>query len=356
MIAGVIIALLALLVIAAYFGLRWKKKRSSVAENDAIYPYGGTGNGAGGINDKFYRNSGYNQHVNSNNDNSFDDLAAPGGAAAVGMGGYGAAAYTEKTLGNGNNDSEKPLSGMAGYGTLSMLGNDNNNINGMAGRASYTSTASHQMIGRDAVGNVSPLVPGSYVTNLSSKHNNMGNEDGFTKASPGMGGVYTDIANIGYPPVQQGQGMQSPRGPQAAMMRFDEDAVVPTDRLPPHQDQALSAAVAYADNGNRLSAGSIKNVLPLPTPVNDLSHISMYPASGQLIQQQDQVQSQGPFADPQSEGKVYVVTRVFEPSMPDELVFYPGDRIQIVVTYDDGCAFTILLLLRCIEKQLTLVF
>lgn len=45
----------------------------------------------------------------------------------------------------------------------------------------------------------------------------------------------------------------------------------------------------------------------------------------------------GPFGDPSHEGKIYIVTRVFEPSMPDELVFYPGDRIQVVVTYDDGC-------------------
>ncbi|KAK9896659.1 hypothetical protein P389DRAFT_131770, partial [Cystobasidium minutum MCA 4210] len=32
----------------------------------------------------------------------------------------------------------------------------------------------------------------------------------------------------------------------------------------------------------------------------------------------------------------YIVTRTFEPSMPDELLIYPGDRIQIVVPYDDG--------------------
>jgi len=57
---------------------------------------------------------------------------------------------------------------------------------------------------------------------------------------------------------------------------------------------------------------------------------------GAASQQPQQDEEQGPFEDPAYANKVYLVTRIFEPSMPDELVIYPGDRIQIVMSYDDG--------------------
>ena len=269
-----------------------------------------------------------------------EDLAAAGLAGTAGLG--AAAAYGEKR----NGDSEKPVSGMAGYGTLSMYGNGAGGNNNMAGRGSYTSTASRQMIGRDAAGNFSPLVPGQFVT--SPNFNNTGSDSQrFSTASAGMAALYSDIANIGYPPVQQGQ-TGSARGPQATMMRHGEEPVDPSAHLPAHQDLALAAAVGgsytlasaaavESGNSNRQSVASTRNAnMPIPTPVNDPSHINMFPSES--VPRHNQTQGQGPFADPQTEGKIYIVTRVFEPSMPDELVFYPGDRIQIVVTYDDGCA------------------
>lgn len=69
-----------------------------------------------------------------------------------------------------------------------------------------------------------------------------------------------------------------------------------------------------------------------------------------------------PFADNNDEGKVYIVKRTFEPSLGDELVIYvrsflptlefllhmliesnhhvlqPGDRVQLLISYDDGWA------------------
>lgn len=47
-------------------------------------------------------------------------------------------------------------------------------------------------------------------------------------------------------------------------------------------------------------------------------------------------QGDSPFSDPQWANKVFVVSRTFEPSMPDELVIYPGDKVRILMAYDDG--------------------
>lgn len=51
--------------------------------------------------------------------------------------------------------------------------------------------------------------------------------------------------------------------------------------------------------------------------------------------------TKSPFADSPGQGKVHVVKRTFEPSLEDELIIFPGDRIQVLMSYDDGWALGI---------------
>lgn len=139
-----------------------------------------------------------------------------------------------------------------------------------------------------------------------------------------------------YPPTPQQQAHYSQQGsifsnaPNASMMGHPTADLAASpygnnDHLPSHQDRALGNAMdAYnGNNGNAIALGAAGAAI-------GAAALSEQSNGGQ------QQQQQGPFADPATEGKTYIVTRTFEPSMPDELLIYPGDRIQIVVPYDDG--------------------
>ncbi|GAA6063445.1 hypothetical protein JCM10212_005618 [Sporobolomyces blumeae] len=47
---------------------------------------------------------------------------------------------------------------------------------------------------------------------------------------------------------------------------------------------------------------------------------------------------QSPFGDSEGQGEIRVVKGTFDPSLDDELVLYPGDRVQVLMKYDDGWA------------------
>lgn len=159
--------------------------------------------------------------------------------------------------------------------------------------------------------------------------------------SPPMGSQ----SNDSYPPTPQQQAHYSQVGsiysngaPNAAMMgHHPQDPFNQGgngmygngDHLPSHQDRALSNAMdAYGSQNGIKNNGMLAGAaLGAGAGAGALAAGAMNNNDGQ---------QQGPFADPATEGKTYIVTRTFEPSMPDELVIYPGDKIQIVVPYDDG--------------------
>ncbi|ORY79711.1 hypothetical protein BCR35DRAFT_93894 [Leucosporidium creatinivorum] len=58
-------------------------------------------------------------------------------------------------------------------------------------------------------------------------------------------------------------------------------------------------------------------------------------------QQQQQGEASSPFGDHPGQGSIHVVKRTFEPSLDDELVLFPGNRVQMLIKYDDGWALGI---------------
>ncbi|GAA5941801.1 uncharacterized protein JCM15063_000775 [Sporobolomyces koalae] len=53
---------------------------------------------------------------------------------------------------------------------------------------------------------------------------------------------------------------------------------------------------------------------------------------------QQQQQQQSPFGDSEGQGEIRIVKGTFDPSLDDELVLYPGDKVQVLMKYDDGWA------------------
>ncbi|GAA5919806.1 hypothetical protein JCM6882_006485 [Rhodosporidiobolus microsporus] len=45
-----------------------------------------------------------------------------------------------------------------------------------------------------------------------------------------------------------------------------------------------------------------------------------------------------PFGESEGQGEIRIVKGTFDPSLEDELVLYPGDRVQVLMKYDDGWA------------------
>lgn len=45
-----------------------------------------------------------------------------------------------------------------------------------------------------------------------------------------------------------------------------------------------------------------------------------------------------PFGESEGQGEIRVVKGTFDPSLDDELVLYPGDKVQVLMKYDDGWA------------------
>lgn len=54
-------------------------------------------------------------------------------------------------------------------------------------------------------------------------------------------------------------------------------------------------------------------------------------AAGLSSPPQQHQEENSPFEDPQWANKLFTVNRTFEPSMPDELVIYPGDTVRILM-------------------------
>lgn len=315
-IAGVIIAVLAVLLIAAFFGWRyWKKKKNArlasggLGEGDTFYPYGSGGASSGANGTDKNGNGAYNQRINS-----FEDLASNAAAA-------------------GNNGEKYGQNG--GYGTMGGLNDDEKAYGAAAAGAGATagfgaidrqrSAEQENFAGRG-------LSPYNSFSSFSHLPNN--GLQGLT-SSPIAG------QNDSYPPTPQQMAHYSQQGsiyggaPNAALMGHPQDAsgfngFNNNDHLPQHQDRALSNAMDAYGSQNGLNNGN-GNAAALAA-----AGLAAGAGAGMLAAGGDGQQQQGPFADPATEGKTYIVTRTFEPSMPDELVIFPGDRIQIVVPYDDG--------------------
>lgn len=320
-IAGAIIAVLAVLLIAAFFGWRyWKKKKNAKLTSgdggDTFYPYGSAGglssSAAAAGNDK-NGNNGYNERINS-----FEDLASNAAAAndagnteKYGQNGYG-------TMGGGH-ENEKVFGGGAAAGFGAMNRQKSAEEENFAGRG---------------------LSPYNSFNSFSHLPNNglqgLNNNNGIiNNGSPQFGNN-----NDSYPPTPQQQAHYSHQGsifnnvaPGAVMMGppngYNNNNGFNNDHLPQHQDRALGNAMDAYGSQNGFNNGAIAGAAAGAGALVGAAAVGATNNDGQQ-------QQQGPFADPSTEGKIYIVTRIFEPSMPDELVIYPGDKIQIVVTYDDG--------------------
>ncbi|KAM0753807.1 hypothetical protein T439DRAFT_346146 [Meredithblackwellia eburnea MCA 4105] len=87
-----------------------------------------------------------------------------------------------------------------------------------------------------------------------------------------------------------------------------------------------SQASYYPSSNNNAGAGAgpkaATSLAPVPAIVQTNADSNKSPFGGESAQ----------------EGKIYIVRNTFEPSQSDELIIYPGDRIQVLVTYDDGWA------------------
>ncbi|GAB00072.1 uncharacterized protein L969DRAFT_105943 [Mixia osmundae IAM 14324] len=94
---------------------------------------------------------------------------------------------------------------------------------------------------------------------------------------------------------------------------------------------ALPPPVSNAGQGVRQSYSNTMMSAPAVPGMN-----ALYSQPGQQQAQSARSAEEGPFADPEFAGKVFVVRRTFEPSLPDELIIFPGDRIEILMGYDDG--------------------
>lgn len=294
------IGVLALLAVGAFFGMRYRKKKQRAGEDAAIFQYGNqpgggasVGKGAGG---------GYNQQIDSHEDLNGNN------------GGFGYNGEKEYAGYGANGISEKPVgSGMAGYGTL-----------GLAAAAAAHQPQSH---------------PNSYMSS-PSHHSSM--------QQPSM--FMND-----YPPTPQQGYPQSARGSYGSNAPYGQEGGYPSHLQQPQPQMFVNTNVppmGQQDSRSLTSPLGMAAGTPLPiSPAGSNQRQSMNSVAAAAAaaalggaavsgiaagQQQPESEAEGPFSDPAYEGKVFIVTRIFEPSMPDELVIYPGDRIQIVMSYDDG--------------------
>ncbi|GAA5883355.1 hypothetical protein JCM16303_006706 [Sporobolomyces ruberrimus] len=49
-------------------------------------------------------------------------------------------------------------------------------------------------------------------------------------------------------------------------------------------------------------------------------------------------EGESPFGESEGQGEIRIVKGTFDPSLDDELVLYPGDKVQVLMKYDDGWA------------------
>ncbi|KAI5476218.1 SH3 domain protein [Pseudohyphozyma bogoriensis] len=84
------------------------------------------------------------------------------------------------------------------------------------------------------------------------------------------------------------------------------------------------------------AAPASKPLVPLPVPV-----AASAPAPAPVQQEEQPKEQSSPFMESPGQGAVHVVKNTFEPSQSDELIIYPGDRVQVLVSYDDGWALGI---------------
>lgn len=102
-----------------------------------------------------------------------------------------------------------------------------------------------------------------------------------------------------------------------------------------HSEVGLVGAAAFPGKGRHPSSQPSDNSYgsepysPPPPPVPSIDPaIAAMQAVG--------VNQNGPANGGRAEGSVFIVKRMFEPSLSDELIIYPGDRVRILNIYDDG--------------------
>lgn len=278
--------MIVVLLIAAFFGWRfWKKKKAQKAngglgEGDSFYPFGGAGAQSNNNNNADKGQGGYNQRINS-----FEDLAS-NAAAANGYNGNGEKYGNNQQNGYGTmgHDNDEKALGVAGFGAMNR----------------QRSAEEENFAGRG-------LSPYNSFNSFSHLPNN------------GLQGLRSPTS----PPVNSFNAV-----PGAGVGGYGNDSYPPTPQQQAHYSQqgSIFNAPPGGAYGNGMDNGNNGNAIALGAAGAAIGAAALSEQNGQ----------QGPFADPATEGKTYIVTRTFEPSMPDELLIYPGDRIQIVVPYDDG--------------------
>lgn len=303
-IAGAVIGVVALLAIAAFFGLRYRKKKARAAEDAAIFQYGNQPGGGGASVGKG-AGAGYNQQIDSNED------------LHNGNDGFG---YQGEKEYNGYGENEKPVGpGMAGYGTLGLTAaaahqqqQQQQQHHQQVHPNSFMSSPSHQSMQATAFMNDYPPTP----------------QQGYPQSARGSYGSNAPYQDGGYP-MQQQQQLQPQMFVNTNVPPMQQDSRSLTSPLGMASGVPLPLSPAGTAQTNRNSMNSVAAAAAAAA----LGGAGVTAVNAQQALQQQQ---EGPFSDPAYEGKVFIVTRIFEPSMPDELVIYPGDHIQIVMSYDDG--------------------
>ncbi|GAA6037032.1 hypothetical protein JCM8097_005517 [Rhodosporidiobolus ruineniae] len=130
-----------------------------------------------------------------------------------------------------------------------------------------------------------------------------------------------------------------------------------------------SAPQLYGQYPSAHVPGSTVNLLPAPVPVptgagsNSMASSPFSDPHHQSIEQRELQQelnnrrqsmaaktqsaaleaaaaagAASPFGESEGQGEIRIVKGTFDPTLEDELVLYPGDRVQVLMKYDDGWA------------------
>lgn len=300
-IAGVVVVL-AVVAIAGVVGFFWwrRKKRNqrNIADGSAPFdgsnhtPVVGAGAGYAKQDEDFYGNNGYGSHdaPSAYNPSQQQRHLSHGSWVSGGNNGYGSMNAMPAAAVAGGAQLWDEKRGAYGNGATSPFGDEH------------------------AARNDAPLPPPPQMSTYDPHHQSWASGGGpgsiHSSHSYGPDAGFQDTNPSSYPPPPATESSRSSQG-------------VGAYGAPAMGAAAGAAAVAAAAYG----AGPRESVEqpPQQQPVDDAM------AAGA-----------SPFGPEQpGQGKVHIVQRTFEPSLSDELHISPGDRIQVLVAYDDGWALGI---------------
>ncbi|GAA5954045.1 hypothetical protein JCM3765_000731 [Sporobolomyces pararoseus] len=294
-VAGAIIAVIAVLAIGVGFFI-WRKRRNNRLARDGLIGGGnGFSGGAGGYKkqDEDGRQDTWDGNNNNGSSNGMtrDDSSLFGGrektfsqesftagnVAGGGAGGYGA---TTTWNNNGQQQQQQPQpQGFynAGGGPQESSWNENNNVYPPMNQAIPPSTS-----------------------NLLSHQPAMSNNNLPASLAAGAG---AGAAGFGAARLLAAQSTSPP----GSISHFDSSA-----------HQSIEQRELRQELDNRRQSFMNKTAQP-PVAV----------AAGA---------GESPFGESEGQGEIRIVKGTFDPSLDDELVLYPGDKVQVLMKYDDGWA------------------